>query len=71
MFLIYINDISLNLSCKTTLFVDDTSLSKKIANSQVCELELQNDLKTIETLAEKWKIPLVHKSQMLYLFQER
>ena len=56
MFLIYINDISLNLSCKTSLFADDTSLSKQITNRQVCELELQNDLKTIETSAEKWKV---------------
>ena len=55
MFLIYINDISLNLSCKTTLFADDTSLSKQIMNRQVCELEIQN-LKTIETWAEKWKV---------------
>ena len=56
MFLIYINDLSLNISFKTTLFDDDTSLSKQITNRQVCELELQNDLKTIETWAEKWKV---------------
>ena len=56
MFLIYINDISLNLSCKTTLFADNTSLSKQITNRQVCELELQYDLKMIETWTEKWKV---------------
>ena len=55
-FVIYINDISHNLSCKTNLFADDTYLSKQITNRQVCELELQNDLKTIETRAEKWKV---------------
>ena len=48
--------LSFNLSCKTTLFADDTSLSKQITNRQVCELEIQNDLKTIETWAEKWKV---------------
>ena len=48
--------ICLNLSCKTTLFADDTSISKQITNRQVCELELQNDLKTIETWTEKWKV---------------
>ena len=71
MFLIYINDISINLSCKTTLFADDTSLSKQITNSQVCELEIQNDLKTIETWAEKWKVTFNPKKSDALLVSRR
>ena len=31
-FLIYINYISTNLSCKTTLYADDTSIPKHVTN---------------------------------------
>ena len=56
LFLIYINDIDTNLSCKTTLYADDTSISKHITDPIVSNNEIQHDLLTIEHWADKWKI---------------
>ena len=56
LFLIYINDIGSNLSCKTTLFADDTTISKHITNQMTTSNELQCDLTTIEDWADKWKV---------------
>ena len=56
LFLIYINDITTNLSCKTTLYADDTSISKHVTDPITSNNELQHDLTTIETWADKWKI---------------
>ena len=56
LFLIYINDITTNISCKTTLYADDTSISKHVTDPITSNNELQHDLTTIETWADKWKI---------------
>ena len=56
LFLIYINDITTNLSCKTTLYADDTSISKHVTDPITSNNELQHDLTTIEAGADKWKI---------------
>ena len=53
---IYINDIDTYLSCKTTLYADDTSISKHITDPIVSYDEIQHDLLTIEKWADKWKI---------------
>ena len=56
LFLIYINDIDTNISCKTTLYADDTSISKHITDPIVSNNEIQHDLLTIERWADKLKI---------------
>ena len=56
LFLKYINDITTNLSSKTTLYADDTSISKHVTDPITSNNELQHDLTTIETWADKWKI---------------
>ena len=56
LFLIYINDITTNISCKTTLYADDTSISKHVTDPITSNNELQHDLTTIEAWADKWKI---------------
>ena len=56
LFLIYINDIGSNLSCKTTLFADGTTISKHITNQMATTNELQYDLTIIEDWADKWKV---------------
>ena len=56
LFLIYINDITTNLSCKTGLYADDTSISKHVTDPITSNNELQNDLTTIKAWADKWKI---------------
>ena len=41
LFLVYINDITNNLSCRTSLFADDTSLSKPIDDPVMSNMEIQ------------------------------
>ena len=48
LFLIYIYDIGVNLSCKTTLYADETSISKHVTDPITSNNELQHDLTTIE-----------------------
>ena len=55
LFLIYINDITMNLTCNTSLFADDTSLYKLI-DGDTSILEVQNDLDKIGDWANKWKV---------------
>ena len=43
LFLLYINDFSLNLSCSTELFADDSVLYRNIASVDDCA-EFQSDL---------------------------
>ena len=51
-----IYNVSTNLSCKTTLYADDTSVSNHATDSITSNNELQHDLTTIEAWADKWKI---------------
>ena len=72
-----------NLSCKTTLYADDTSISKHITDPIVSNDEIQHDLLTIEKWEDKWKLkfnPLkseallisrgFDKSDSIFLFQK-
>ena len=54
--LIYINDISIHLSSRASLFADDTSLSKHISDHDTDNGELQSDLKIIKNWAKQWKV---------------
>ena len=56
LFLIYINDISLDTSSVIKLFADDTSMYKS-SNHDDTHLQLLNqDLYKISTWASKWKV---------------
>ena len=55
-FLIYINDISKNLSPNPKLFADDTSLLRVIHNLNTSTNNLNEDLKRINDWATQWKI---------------
>ena len=56
-FLIYINDISKNLSVgtKIRLFADDSLLYRTIRSAKDCEI-LQNDLNTLQKWEKLWKM---------------
>ena len=56
-FLIYINDIDLNLSADTTirLFADDSLLYREIKSTEDCKA-LQKDLDTLQEWERKWKM---------------
>jgi len=53
LFLIYINDIAINIESEIRLFVDDILLYKVIA-SPTDHLILQNDLDTLNKWAKDW-----------------
>ena len=65
-----INDIGINLSSKASLFAPDTSLSKQIIDDHTSNNELQVDLDTIQTWADKWQVifnPLKSESMLVLL----
>ena len=57
MFLIYINDLGVDISNGSYLnmFADDAKIQRKIQNENSCK-ELQEDINKIKAWSEKWKI---------------
>ena len=67
---IYINDIGINFSSKASLFANDTSLSKHIIDEHTSNDEVQVDIYTIQTWANKWQVifnPLKSESMLVSL----
>ena len=56
LFLIYINDLSNNLSSNCKLFADDTSLFSVVNNIHASATTLSQDLKAITNWAFQWKM---------------
>ena len=56
LFLIYINDLSDNLSSNVKLFADDTSFFSVIHDTNISAGELNEDLKKISEWAFQWKM---------------
>ena len=56
LFLIYINDLSSDLSSKTKLFADDTSLFNLAHDINTSANELNNDSKKVSNWAFHWKM---------------
>ena len=56
LFLIYINDLSDDLSTTAKLFADDTSLFSIVQNVSTSASHLNNDLSKISNWAFQWKI---------------
>jgi hypothetical protein len=56
LFLIFINDIVLDLQSSVNLFADDTSLYIVIENPLVAAQQLQTDIQTITTWADNWLV---------------
>ena len=57
LFLIYVNNITDNLSSPTRMFADDCTLFREIKCRDDC-IELQNDLTTIYNWSQTWQIHL-------------
>ena len=56
LFLIYINDLTNDLSSSTKLFVDDTSLFSVVFHVDASEKELNDDLAKVQDWALHWKM---------------
>ena len=55
-FLIYINDLSKDISSTAKLFVDDTSIFSVVDDVNVSVMQLNNDLLKISKWAYQWKM---------------
>ena len=56
LFLIFINDLTGNLSSNPKLFADDTSLFSVVRDLNTSANEINDDLKKIEAWAHQWKM---------------
>ena len=56
LFLIYINDLSVDIISTVKLFADDTSLFSIIQNAKTTAYELNKDLQKIAEWAHQWKM---------------
>ena len=56
LFLIYINDLTENISSNIRLFADDVALFIKVDDPVICYSTLKRDLQTISNWAETWKM---------------
>ena len=66
LFLIYINDISDDLTGLPRLFADDTSLSYSSADLHQIEIILNEDLRKLNEWAKKWLI-LLSNANLKYI----
>ena len=56
LFLIYINDLAVDLSSNVKIFADDTSLFSVVHDVSASARELNGDLKKINKWAFQWKM---------------
>ena len=56
LFLVYINDLTDNISSDMRLFADDSSLFAKVNGVDVTHQQLTDDLRTITKWANQWKM---------------
>jgi len=56
LFLIYINDLPQSVSCKVSLYADDTFLYAEV-NNKIQQQAFQRDLNSLYSWSLKWKMP--------------
>ena len=74
MFLIYINDLTDNISANIKLFADDSSLFIKVRDIHLAQETLTNDLDKITCWAKKWRMkfnPEISKQAIEVIFTSR
>ena len=74
LFLIYINDLSDNLSSNPKLFADDTSFFSVVRDINQSGINLNDDLKKISNWAFQWKMsfnPDINKQAQEVIFSHK
>ena len=74
LFLVYINDLSKNLSSTAKLFADDTSIFSVVHDISLSSLQLNDDLIKISNWTHQWKIlfnPEVTKQAQEVIFSRK
>ena len=71
LFLIYINDLPMNVKSKVRLFADDTALYLTISTSSQSEI-LQKDLDNLKSCSHKWDMEFnPSKCQFIYITRSK
>jgi len=74
LFLIYINDLTANISSQIKLFADDASLFLPVRDPAMCQQVLKKDLDTITKWAYQWKMkfnPDITKQALEVIFSQK
>ena len=74
LFLIYINDLTDNISSEMRLFADDSSLFIKVRNIEDTQVQLTDDLDKITNWAWQWKMefnPDINKQAIEVIFSHK
>ena len=74
LFLIYINDLTANISSQIKLFADDASLFLPVRDTDMCQQVLKKDLDTITKWAYQWKMkfnPDITKQAIEVIFSHK
>ena len=74
LFLVYINDLTVDLRCDVKLFADDTSLFTIVENASDAAIDLNHDLDLIQQWALQWRMsfnPDLQKQAVEMLFSRR
>lgn len=71
LFIIYINDLTDNISSDMRLFADDSSLFTRVSGIEETHEKLVNDLRTVPSWAHQWKMvfnPTIDKQAIEIIF---
>ena len=74
LFLVYINDLTDNISSNIKLFADDSSLFTRVDGINVTHSRLVRDLETIKKWAYQWKMkfnPNISKQAIEVVFSHK
>ena len=74
LFLLYINDLTDNISANIKLFADDSSLFVKVSNVEAAHRTLKHDLDVITSWANQWKMkfnPDISKQAVEVVFSSK
>ena len=74
LFIIYINDLTDNISSDMRLFADDSSLFTRVSVTEETQNKLVNDLRTISSWAHQWKMlfnPNISKQAVEIVFSTK
>ena len=74
LFLVYINDLTSNISSSIKLFADDASLFLQVRDIGMCHQTIQQDLKTITAWAHQWRMkfnPDITKQAVEVIFSQK
>ena len=74
LFLVYINDLTDNISCNIKLFADDASLFLRVVDVGMCHQTIKKDLNTITQWAVQWKMkfnPDISKQAIEVIFSHK